>query len=61
MRHLILMEKNEKLNAENEELIAELDIMKTKLENYEKNWSKIGAAYFEVDREIKNGKFDSKN
>ena len=53
-------EKNEKLNAENEELIAELDIMKIKLENYEKNWSKIGAAYFEVDREIKNGKFDSK-
>ena len=54
-------ENNEKLNAENLELIAELDIMKTKLENYEKNWSKIGAAYFEVDREIKNGKFDNKN
>ena len=53
-------EKNEKLSAEIGQLKAELDMKEIKLETYEKNWSRIGAAYFEVDREIKNGKFSFK-
>ena len=53
-------EKNEKLSAEIGQLKAELDMKEIKLETYEKNWSRIGAAYFEVDREIKNGKLSGK-
>ena len=50
-------EKHKRDKKTIDSLKAENDLLKSKLESYEKMWSKVGVAYFELESAIKNGKF----
>ena len=62
------IEKNSEKQAHHEKVIHDLKLeafklraknnaLKSKLEVYENMWSKVGIAYFEMDKAINNGKF----
>ena len=54
-------EKHKRDKKTIDSLKAENDLLKSKLEPYEKMWSKVGVAYFEVASAIKKGKFVIEN